>query len=117
MWACGYGYNDIVRFLLDFGVDSAASAGADMTGLHLAAHEGHLDIVKLLLAHNAPLEVKNSYGGTVLDQTLWSAVNHPKAAHKEIVQMLLAAGAKIEDGWITGIPEIDELLHPTSETR
>jgi tetratricopeptide (TPR) repeat protein len=115
VWACGYGYSDIVRFLLDFGVDPAASVGAGMTGLHLAAHEGHLDIIKLLLAHNAPLEVKNSYGGTVLDQTLWSAVNHPRAAHKEIVETLIAAGAKVEDDWFTGIPEIDALLHPNAD--
>ncbi len=115
VWACGYGYSDIVRFLLDFGVDPAACVAAGMTGLHLAAHEGHLDIVKLLLAHGAPLEVRNSYGGTVLDQTLWSAVNHPKMAHKEIVETLLAAGAKVDDDWVTGIPEIDELLHPNGD--
>lgn len=110
VWACEYGYNDVVTFLLDYGVDPAFGAGAAMTGLHLAAHDGHLDTVKLLLAHNAPLEVKNSYGGTVLDQTLWSAVNHPRPAHREIVETLIAAGAKVEDDWRTGIPAIDELL-------
>jgi ankyrin repeat protein len=110
VWACAYGCNDVVTLLLDRGVDPAFGAGAGMTGLHLAAHDGHLDTVKLLLAHNAPLEVKNSYGGTVLDQTLWSAVNHPMPAHREIVEVLIAAGAKVEDNWITGIPEIDELL-------
>ncbi|HEV7572191.1 MAG TPA: ankyrin repeat domain-containing protein [Thermoanaerobaculia bacterium] len=110
VWACAYGYNDIVAFLLDRDVDPAFGADVDMTGLHLAAHEGHLDTVKLLLAHNAPLEAKNSYGGTVLDQTLWSAINHPRPAHRAIVETLIAAGAKVEDDWITGIPEIDELL-------
>jgi len=110
VWACEYGYNDVVTFLLDHGVDPASGAGVDMTGLHLAAHDGHLDTVKLLLAHNAPLEVKNSYGGTVLDQTLWSAVNHPRPAHREIVEALIAAGAKVEADWFTGIPDIDELL-------
>jgi ankyrin repeat protein len=111
VWACEYGYNDVVTFLLDYGVDPAFGAGADMTGLHLAAHDGHLDTVKLLLAHNAPLEMKNSYGGTVLDQTLWSAIHHPKPAHRDIVETLIAAGAKVEDDWRTGIPAIDELLH------
>lgn len=110
VWACEYGYNDVVAFLLDYGVDPAVGAGADMTGLHLAAHDGHLDTVKLLLAHDAPLEVKNSYGGTVLDQTLWSAVNHPRPAHRDIVETLIAAGAKVEADWRTGIPAIDELL-------
>ncbi|HEV7485885.1 MAG TPA: ankyrin repeat domain-containing protein [Thermoanaerobaculia bacterium] len=110
VWACGYGYDDVVRFLLDYGVAPTGVVGAGMTGLHLAAHEGHLEIVELLLAHGAPLEAKNSYGGTVLDQTLWSAVNHPMPSHREIVEVLIAAGAKVEDDWITGIPEIDELL-------
>jgi ankyrin repeat protein len=110
IWSCAYGYNDVVEFLLDYGVDPAFGAGADMTGLHLAAHEGHLDTVKLLLAHNAPLEAINMYGGTVLDSTLWSAVHHPMPSHREIVETLLAAGAKVEDDWLTGIPAIDELL-------
>jgi ankyrin repeat protein len=110
VWACAYGYTEGVTLLLDHGVDPAFGADVDMTGLHLAAHEGHLDTVKLLLAHNAPLEVKNSYGGTVLDQTLWSAINHPRPEHRAIVETLIAAGAKVEENWNTGIPEIDELL-------
>ncbi|MEA2328401.1 MAG: hypothetical protein QOE68_3360, partial [Thermoanaerobaculia bacterium] len=117
VWACEYGYNDVVTFLLDYGADPAFGAGAGMTGLHLAAHDGHLETVKLLLAHGAPLEAKNSYGGTVLDQTLWSAVNHPRPAHREIVDTLIAAGAKVEDDWLTGIPAIDELLRRAQRER
>jgi ankyrin repeat protein len=96
VWACAYGHDQVVELLLDYGVDPSFDAGG-MTGFHLAAHEGHLDTVKLLLAHGAPLEARNSYGGTVLDQTLWSAMNHPRAAHREIVEVLLAAGAKARD--------------------
>jgi len=86
------------------------AAGDGVTGLHLAAHEGHLDTVKLLLARNAPLEAKNIYGGTVLGQTLWSVIHHPMPSHREIVETLLAAGAKVEDDWFTGNRSIDELL-------
>ncbi|HEX3577322.1 MAG TPA: ankyrin repeat domain-containing protein [Thermoanaerobaculia bacterium] len=110
VWACAYGYNDVVAFLLDRGVDPAFGTGAQMTGLHLAAHEGHLETVRMLVAHGAPLEAMNSYGGTVLDQTLWSAVNHPRPAHRAIVETLIAAGAKVENDWLTGIPGIDDLL-------
>jgi ankyrin repeat protein len=117
VWACAYGYNDIVQFLLDYGVDPAAGAGIDMTGLHLAAHEGHLDTVKLLIAHNAPIEAKNMYGGTVLGQTLWSVIHHPMPAHREIVETLLAAGAKVEDDWFTGNGSIDELLLRTRPSQ
>jgi ankyrin repeat protein len=110
VWACAYGHDKVVSFLLDYGVDPAAGADIDMTGLHLAAHEGHLDTVKLLLARNAPLEAKNVYGGTVLGQTLWSVIHHPMPSHREIVEALLAAGAKVEDDWLTGNRGIDELL-------
>jgi len=110
VWACAYGNNDVVAFLLNYGVDPAAGADVDMTGLHLAAHEGHLDTVKLLLAHNAPLEAKNVYGGTVLGQTLWSVIHHPMPSHREIVETLVAAGAKVGEDWFTGNRGIDELL-------
>ncbi len=110
IWACEYGRNDVVQLLLDFGVDPGAGAGVGMTGLHLAAHEGHLDTVRLLLAHNAPIEAMNRYGGTVLGQTLWSAIHHPRPEHLAIVEMLIAAGAKIGDDWFTGNRSIDELL-------
>jgi tetratricopeptide (TPR) repeat protein len=105
VWACAYGHNDVVAFLLDCGVDPASGSG-----LHIAAHEGHLDTVKLLLAHNAPLEAKNVYGGTVLGQTLWSVIHHPMPAHREIVETLVAAGAKVGEDWFTGNRGIDELL-------
>jgi hypothetical protein len=117
VWACAYGHNDVVAYLLDYGVDPAFGANAGMTGLHLAAHEGHLDTVKLLLGHGAPLEAKNSYGGTVLGQTLWSVIHHPRPAHREIVETLIAAGAKVEDDWLTGIPAIDELLRRAQRER
>ncbi len=110
VWACAYGHNDVVSLLLDHGVEPGTGANIDMTGLHLAAHEGHLDTVKLLLAHNAPIEAKNVYGGTVLGGTLWSVIHHPRPAHREIVETLLAAGAKVGDDWFTGNRSIDELL-------
>jgi ankyrin repeat protein len=117
VWACEYGHNDVVEFLLHYGIDPAVGAGGDMTGLHLAAHEGQLDTVKLLLAHNAPLEVKNMYGGTVLGQTLWSVIHHPMPAHREIVETLLTAGAKVSEDWFTGNRSIDELLFPARQNQ
>jgi ankyrin repeat protein len=115
VWACAYGHNEVVTYLLDYGVDPALGAGVGMTGLHLAAHEGHLDTVQLLLARVAPLEAKNVYGGTVLGQTLWSVIHHPMPEHREIVETLIAAGAQVGEDWFTGNRSIDELLrraHP-----
>src|SRR5579864_8251290 len=71
LYACRYGHNAIVEFLLENGVDLAMQSADGQTALHWAVIGGHLDAVKLLLRHSAPLEVKNVYGGTVLCQTLW----------------------------------------------
>ena len=93
--ACEYGRRDVVDFMLDKGVDLATGANTGQTALHLAAHRGQLDIMKLLIDRGAPLEVFNCYGGTVLGQALWSADNgEPEIDFVPVVEMLLAAGAR-----------------------
>jgi len=52
--------------------------------LHLAALNGHKDVVKLLLANGADVNANN--GGTPL---------HRAAGHKEIMELLLAHGADV----------------------
>jgi ankyrin repeat protein len=109
-WACEYGRTAVVEFLLETGVDVAAQSGG-MTGLHWAAHGGHMEIIKLLLERNAPLEVKNTYGGTVLDQALWSSVNSGlDIDYVPVIDSLIAAGAKVDPSFSTGNKRIDELL-------
>ena len=91
--ACAYGNNDVVEFLLEKGVDLAAQNRQGQTGLHMAVIGGHLNTVKLLLRHGAPLELENGYGGTVLGQTLWSGA-HGLAPEITIaiLEALVAAG-------------------------
>ena len=97
VYACGYGHYSVVEFLLTKGVDLAAQAGGQ-TGLHWAVIGEHLDIVKLLLRHNAPLEVANMFGGTVLDQALWSAAHGGDPdVYISILEVLVAAGAKVPE--------------------
>jgi len=95
-YACFYGRDDVVADLAGRGVDLAGHDGDGQTGLHYAAMGGQLTTVKLLLAHGAPLEARNQYGGTVLGQTLWSAAHggDPKV-FAPIVAALIAAGAKL----------------------
>jgi ankyrin repeat protein len=103
VFAAKFGRTDVVRYLLDLGVDPASCDGDHMTALHVAAANRHLDVVRLLLAHGAPLEVQNDWGGTVLDSTLWFVRNQPvrrpltdgETDYATIIETLLEAGADI----------------------
>ncbi len=98
LWACEYGRNSVVDFLLQKGVDLRTNANTGLTGLHWAVVGGQLPTVKLLLERGAPLEVTNVYGGTVLGQALWSAINgDPEIDYVPLIEMLIRAGAQIED--------------------
>lgn len=108
MWACCYGHINVVDYILkqEFDVKMVVDG---MTALHWASIGGHLDIIQLLMQHGAPLEIKNSYGGTVLGQILWSAYNNPKPQYPIIIETLLAAGAKKERDWDVYIEEIKKM--------
>jgi hypothetical protein len=105
IWACAYGRVKVVEFMLEQGISSATEAHG-MTALHWAVAGGQLEIMKILLSRNAPLEAKNNYDGTVLGQALWFAYNDPKPHDMEIVDTLLAAGAKAEPDWVKYIDEL-----------
>jgi hypothetical protein len=109
--ACFNGRVDVAEYLLAQGVDPAGGAATGLNAFHWAANRGQLDTVRLLIRHRAPLEVRNSYGGTVLGCTVWSAVNEPRPAHAAIIAELLAAGAVAGNArYPSGNAQVDELL-------
>jgi hypothetical protein len=111
LWACGYGYVAVVEYLLEGGIDITVRGPQGQTGLHWAAMFGRLETVELLLRHHAPLEIENEYGGTVLDQTLWSAAHsRDPDEYLPVIETLVGAGAKIPTGIPSIGPRIDELL-------
>jgi hypothetical protein len=93
--ACFLGRDDVAAVLLARGVDPAAGSATGLNAFHWAANRGQLSTIRLLIAHRAPLEVRNRYGGTVLGTAVWSAVNEPREHHPAIVEALLAAGADV----------------------
>jgi ankyrin repeat protein len=114
--ACFLGRAQVVRYLLDRGVDIAAGDGTGVNGFHWAASRGQLETVKLLIERGTPLESKNMYGGTVLGMAVWCATHQPMNGQLPIIEALLAAGARLETvGYPTGRREIDDLVeryHP-----
>ena len=110
-YACAGGRKDVVEFLLNNGVDLADGGGDGQTPLHWAAIFGQLEMVRLLLKYNPPLESRNMYGGTVLGQTMWSAAHggNPKV-YAEIIETLIAAGAVVPPRHVPVNKSIDNLL-------
>ncbi|MCW5556932.1 MAG: ankyrin repeat domain-containing protein [Verrucomicrobiae bacterium] len=109
--ACFNGCVEVVEHLLAQGMDPAGGAATGLNAFHWAANRGQLEVVRLLLRHRAPLEVRNRYGGTVLGGTVWAAVHEPKPAHPAIVEALLQSGAQVgEAEYPSGNAQIDEIL-------
>ena len=95
LWACEYGRNEVVEFLLQYGASLESQANTGQTPLHWAVIGGHEDTIKLLLDRGASLEAKNVYGGTALGQALWSAANgDPAIDYSRIIALLKQLGAK-----------------------
>src|SRR5579872_639672 len=99
LWACQYGRTAVIERLLEKDADLLNRADDGQTAVHCAVIGAHLEIIKLLLARGASLERKNVYGGTALGQALWSAINGDAGSeYVPIIEMLIDAGATIEDG-------------------
>ena len=97
VWAANFGRTEVVDLMLRKGV-SAESQDRGTSAAHFAAANGHMEIVRKLLAHGASLETLNSYGGTVLSGTMWYAYNDPHRGvdYKAVIRELIAAGARTD---------------------
>src|SRR4030095_16427272 len=110
-YACGYGAARVVEFLLEHGADMAEHTGDVYTGTHYAVMSGSVETVKLLLRRNPPLEGRTTHGRSVLFHALWSATRgHTPDAHVQIVEALIAAGAKVPEKHPPVNAKIDALL-------
>jgi len=129
LWACMYGHEEVVSYLLESGADLLDRAATGATALHWAAGGAHLEIVRLLLNRGASLEEINQWGGTVLEHAGWGFEHGDPAADFILVfEALLAAGAKIRGRWLPWLrrvkgrkPEaskrIEELLRQYEQNR
>jgi uncharacterized glyoxalase superfamily protein PhnB len=109
--ACFNGCRETAEHFLAQGVDPSGGQATGLNAFHWAANRGQLDTVKLLIRYAAPLEIRNSYGGTVLGCAVWSAINETKPDHPAIIEALLMAGANVDNAeYPSGDERIDEIL-------
>lgn len=112
--ACMLGRTKIAEFLIDYGVGPYAGMKTGLAGPHYAVSGGHLETLKMLLGKNIDLEVENAYGGTLLGQALWSAVNENNESHSEIIRSLIEAGSHV---WPGTLQWWNEQQIPNTETK
>jgi outer membrane protein assembly factor BamB len=96
--AAGKGDAAAVASLLARGADVDADNGRGATPLYVAAEQGQLEVVKILLDHGADPNVKDlEWGRTPLRHaSLPDSRPSGKAARAEIIRLLLARGAGME---------------------
>jgi hypothetical protein len=109
--ACFLGERETAEYLIVKGLDPSGGARSGMNAVHWAANRGQVETLRLLLRHRVPLEIRNMYGGTVLGQTVWSAVHQPGPGQLEAIAELLRAGADVTAVAVpTGNPRVDAVL-------
>ena len=66
------GHSDIVKLLLDFGLDINSKNNQGDTPLHLASLEGYVSVVDMLIAKGAQVNAENTLGATPLDCAIYN---------------------------------------------
>ena len=97
---------DIVKLLLNIGVNTNAKTGTGMTALSYASAEGNAEIVDLLLKPKEDSPDELEYG-TIVDERdmdgLTSLMYASQQPQLDIIRLLLEAGADVNaednDGW------------------
>jgi len=89
--------NDIE--MLNIALEGGASTGNitspyDGTALIAAAHRGHVEVVRILIAHRAPLDHINRLGWTALLEAVVLGNGGPD--HVAVVEALVKAGADVD---------------------
>ena len=105
-WACEFGHADVVRFLVEKGMDVRARLKHHgQTGLHWASGGGHVETVRILLQHAAPVDARDEeWKATPLEWALygWQQRRTPAVGSERyytVVGLLVTAGAAVKSDW------------------
>jgi len=89
-------YFDVVRYLLQHGIDVGARANmTHSTPLHLASYWGGFKVAQLLLDHGADINVRDQIGRTPLHGTLDGMTDAFEEYYFDAVRFLLEHGADV----------------------
>ncbi|MFC1737988.1 ankyrin repeat domain-containing protein [Planctomycetota bacterium] len=95
--AVDYGYEDIVKILIDKGCNVNTESSTDYmeigavykyTPLHSAASGNYVDVAKILIEAGAKIDARDTYGGTPLHDAA-------RFVSKDVVKLLVENGADI----------------------
>lgn len=103
VYACGYGREDVVRFLLQRGIDPRTDPDV-RSCLHWAVYGGRVDVITLLLDAGAAVNLRHARDQlTPLEVALvaWSKADEDaeRQAFYEVVRVLVAYGATLDSDW------------------
>ena len=109
----------VVKLLLDAGADAnipvnVMGAPPDYTLLDMAAHGGHVESAKLLLAHGVDTKLRTDSGFTALHSAAF-------AGHEQMVRLLLKEGldanARTTTGWTPMSSAASKIRSESDDTR
>ena len=119
MMACWYDRRDVVELLLDriLPVDARAADDGN-TALHIAAYQGNPEMVAMLLARGAPVNLNDRKYGTppfVWALQAWLVGQREGGRYPAVLRLLAKAGAEVKPEWldnerIRAEPELAALL-------
>jgi hypothetical protein len=87
--AASGGHLEVVRLLLEYGPNVKVDGEYLARALYLAASDGHLEVVRVLLEHGADVEVDGGYHSSPLQRAA-------SGGHLEVVRLLLEHGANVK---------------------
>ncbi len=90
-----FGHHDIVKTLLDAGVDINQKNNDGSTALHTAAFFGRTEIVKILLTRDVDLSIQNNSGSTPLE-TVMAPFDQVKGIYDYFVTTFGPAGLQLD---------------------
>lgn len=107
-------YTSAVRALLAAGLPVDARGEHGGTALHWACWKGYADLVKLLIDHHAPLNIKDEAFHATPSGWLHHGTQNcgePDGNYAEVARLLIAAGASMEGcNTPTGNADVDAVL-------